>query len=418
MSLFVSCPNCGREFHNIHPQWIGKQARCSCGAVVELDPNGAKIVAVPKNPKIEQPVSTNHPETAKRPATAKQTAPAKPQNDRAKSRPSKSNASKPRASKPSPSKRGRSLKSKKHTTQHRQERVPVVKATVESVSSSKVESKTNSKPNVQSKGAQVFGESYNDLDSILDGVGDDSPIVARPRSVVEHPRQQESTTTVVKQKPSTIGFLAALIAGTTAIWFGVFVVAARFVEVGLPLLSPVSLQIQSVNSGEFGLLNIASTTQSIFIGLGWLMWVTFLCLIPIGLMQVGNAFFRLIFHQPLFRKADYLVAALSVAASLILIMLLINQGSMQRGLAASLQDFQPEEVQGIEGMEFDRFGVEPPADGAENGPIDRFAAMEKQYLSVKQDFNFAMYFCLTATCSMLLLSLITIVSNRIGSRLE
>lgn len=178
----------------------------------------------------------------------------------------------------------------------------------------------------------VLEDAYGDLDKILGGQGDAAPLMIR--SPVEAPADSDQPTRGPgdrqKQRPSSFGFLAALGSATTACWFGVLVVIARFQIVDLPLLSEFAETLQSVFQAVFGMAEVTRPFQLLFMGLGWALWGVGIALVIFGLAQFANAFFRILFGRSLMGWSDGLVAAMGVCGLFLMVAMVFTHASFTK----------------------------------------------------------------------------------------
>lgn len=231
--------------------------------------------------------------------------------------------------------------------------VPIPVVPVQQVSTKKDSRKKSSKRRKKSKGEgsktesqkPIFADTYSDLDSILEGAGDASPVAPRPLKDVSV-REPASVGSEVDgdqsgaRPPSSAGMLAAFVSSILAFWFGVFSVVARFGPVEQPLVSGFTSTLHSIYSGDFGDYEVGSTLQILMIGLGWLFWIVALLLMVFGAAQFLNAMYRLIAGKHFFGSSDGLTGAMAVGALFIVVGLLFTQVACHQAQHKFLDDYE------------------------------------------------------------------------------
>ena len=324
MSLSVSCPNCGKQFKNIKPELVGKKAKCACGQIVRLSdagvktsdgdpsllpddlmqvdllgdeligdellgnmlpgPSSAPAVNTDRN-RLQGTSEPEHPDVKQLTSSKRETA--KPQPA-----PIESSGSKP---------------------------APIEEA--------------------------IFDQSYSDLDSILEGVGDAAPIAARPRprEEVEDSDAPGGEAIQEKRKGSPVGFLAALLSGTIAVWFGAFAMTSKFKVIDQFLTSAFSEALNSMYVGDLGsseLSEVNERFQIFFMVFGWVFWTVALCLMVLGATQVLNSLYRLFAKRNFFRSIDGLTATFGVVALFLLVGWIFAQASLERAQHKYLNEYE------------------------------------------------------------------------------
>ena len=318
----------------------------------------------------------------KQPRTASRSSKAEHQN-----KSSKTTHTQPSAGHPSPSRQATAPARKKQP-------VPEVPVSI------------NARPVTPGVDVPLFKDTYSDLDSILEGDGDASPLMIR-KPAEEQPVKKavgpEDKPYHVAREKKSLGFYCALISGTVAFWFGIFVVAVRFYQFEVPLLSGWSEQMRAAAFSVFGLTEVPITMRNMFSMLSWGFWTVGLLLVFAGTIQVVNAFVQLLLRRPLVRWIDGVVAAIALVGVVFVIGMVINQASFQNTLLADLNTPQGIEVGG----------------GFEEQNRNKLQA---EYDDIANKFNFAMYFNVFVAGAVLVLSSLRVYSNvvtkeyrRIGS---
>lgn len=368
MKLSVSCPSCGKNFHNIKPEMAGKKARCRCGTVVRLgsleSPQPKPTYQPPNREPIDlldidllgdemlgdqllgdELIKPDHPAPEPTGTTEGRQKPTRqnPKPDKSSSANAQRTKSKParirrgptenvppevdldppgQESKPKP--RTESITNSPSKSKSWDAPAPEVSITVSP-------SKSESNPKSQ---RPFFDQTYGDLDEILAGAGDASPLMVRPtpadsdesdlnsqngRASISHPSP--------KHKSLTLGFLAALCSATLAIWFGLFVASSRFQIVDWFLVSGFSTHLYSVFNVTFGESEVPFMFQIMFAILGWLVWGVAIAMVLTGVGQFVNAFAKLLTGRQLLSWSDGLVGMLGVSAVFMLVAIVVCQAS-------------------------------------------------------------------------------------------
>lgn len=353
LKLSFSCQNCGKQFSNLKPELAGKKVRCRCGAVVRLGENLGKKSGQASNSDVNA-TSKSKPSSASsedllgvdllglemlgeqlsggdlggpNSAQIKQTTPKRPppMQPKAKQQQHKQVRPKqfkqPRVGSPSVSRPPRN-------------RVPQVD--VEEVSEVSPSSRSNSS-GIGLPASSAFEDAYGDLDSILDGAGDASPLRVSPRDEPA-PSDRDANGTPngdsadlsaspPKFDSRTLGFMAALASGAMAFWFGLFVCVSRFQLIDLSFINQFSTHLRSVFGGVFGDTELTTGFQTMFLVLGWLLWGAAVLLMLLGAAQFINAFTKLVFQRQIAAWSDGLAAAFGIVLVFLLVALVFSQTS-------------------------------------------------------------------------------------------
>ncbi len=314
--LNVSCPDCGKRFDNIRPELAGKKARCSCGRVIRLggESSGSQIQN-PTDPERLMSVDLLGDELL---------------GDQLLSGQGESDAKD--AATP--------VKSQPRS----KEDVPIVP-----VAKSRSQSR-DQRLRRKSKKPQAV-EAFSDLDSILEGVGDASPILARPQVNRERrqnegaeagPRATETPRHSIQR--SIVGFVAALLSATLAFWFGVFAVISRFEVIDHVILGRLSTTLNSVYRASLGDAEVPARIQTMFVSLGWAFWGVMLLLILFGVAQFCSALFKVVAGRHLFSWCDGLTASLGVVALFLMVCMTFTHISFQRHHHKFFDDYEKSAV--------------------------------------------------------------------------
>ena len=132
-----------------------------------------------------------------------------------------------------------------------------------------------------------------------------------------------------------------------------------------------------------------------FIGIGWAVWSVGALLVLMGIGQILNAFVQLVFQKPIFRWADGLVSALSIAAIFGFLCLFFTQTNLHDALLESLEQYGPLEQNGEDGLV-----------GNEN--VVRLAS---EYGAMSSRFNSAIFVAAGVSASIFILSMVRLFSN-------
>ncbi len=358
MALSVSCPNCGKRFKNIKPEYAGKNAKCACGNIVRLSAKLSK----PTKPtqlaelgnsdssisddlmevdllgdellgdellsnelfgdKLPSDVSVDHQEGQ----SADPVAPAKTtQHDQVSivdPFADPATASDQERSKPIKEKKRRRFKPRRQPASTRQATDP------------------QDPLNPQEP---IFNQSYSDLESILEGIGDAAPIAVRPPDEDDQAEEQSAPSSKQRQG-SPIGLLSALLSGTLAFWFGVFALISKFAVVEWSTIG-FSQTLHRVYNGEFGdgelsALELSRGYQVLFSVYGWVFWSLAVCLMVFGAAQFLNSLYRLITKRHFFRRIDGWTATSGVVVLFLMVGWVFAQSSLQREQHKFLNEYE------------------------------------------------------------------------------
>ena len=227
--------------------------------------------------------------------------------------------------------------------------VPVVVPEVSVGAVKKRRKQGSKKPGSKKPGSRkpVFGETYDDLDAILNGAGDAAPIAARPQRIepVSSSRVTESERAdqeyeAPQSRMSSVGLIAAIISSTLAFWFGVVCVVARFGAVDQPIVRGFTTTLYSIYACRFGDYEISSGLQTIIVALGWAFWLAAIVLMLLGAGQFCNAIYRLITGDQFFSWSDGLTGTLGVVTLFLVVGLLFAQTSLHREQQKFLSDYE------------------------------------------------------------------------------
>ncbi len=328
MSLSVSCPNCGKQFRNIKPELRGKKAKCACGHVVRLGESQSKISDSDSNPLSDDLMQVDllgdellgdallgDAMLGKRSGAS-----AVPRD--------------PDQSKSSTKSENRSLKKQSRSDRDASRPDP------SPVEASEIEASRNQPVAAEEP---IFNQSYSDLESILDGVGDASPVVVRPPEPARDRESQSGGEAPNKRKGSPVGFLSALLSGTLAVWFGVFAMTSKFKIIHQWLTSGLSQAFHRMYSGNFGsweLNEVNERFETFFMTYGWAFWLVTLCLMIFGATQFLNSLYRLFAKRNFFRSIDGLTATCGVVALFLLVGWIFAQASIERAQHKFLNEYQ------------------------------------------------------------------------------
>ncbi|MFT5304380.1 MAG: hypothetical protein ACI87E_002527 [Mariniblastus sp.] len=363
LKLSFSCQNCGKQFSNLKPELAGKKVRCRCGAVVRLGENlgkksGQASISDANATSKSKPSSASSEDLlgvdllglemlgeqlsggdlgGKNSAQIKQSTPKRPppmppkaEQQNAKQQPPKRQQLK--QVKPKQSKQPR-VEAPSVSLLPRN-RVPQVD--VEEVSEVSPSSRSNSS-GIGLPVSSAFGDAYGDLDSILDGAGDASPLRVSPRDETA-PSDRDANGTPngdsadLNARPPkfdsrTLGFMAALASGAMAFGFGLFVCVSRFQLIDLLFINQFSTHLRSVFGGVFGDTELTAGFQTMFLVLGWMLWGAAVLLMLLGAAQFINAFTKLVFQRQIAAWSDGLAAAFGIVLVFLLVALVFSQTS-------------------------------------------------------------------------------------------
>lgn len=175
-------------------------------------------------------------------------------------------------------------------------------------------------------------EDFGDLDDILNGVGDVAPLhvspkppqvasnrpirpssAVQPASVTADPKPDNEENRS-RPKVGAGQIIMGLIAGTIAIWYGIFVVVSRFNSIDQFLLATLSTQLRNAYTATFGLYDVPQHIQTSYSILGWTLFAIGLILVLVGIAQVINSFFQVLLQRGLIPWIDGIGSILALAS--------------------------------------------------------------------------------------------------------
>ena len=336
LSLNVSCPNCGKQFKNIKPELAGKKAKCACGQIVRLGEAKNKASDSDSSPFPDDLMQVDllgdellGDDLLGDALLGQSSGPPGATADFGRSKALEKRKNRP--SKDRPQSQSETAKSRPNSAQS---------------------------PKPQPRPAAVeelnLGQSYSDLESILDGVGDAAPIVVRPP---EEARDADAETPSGEAVPKTrkgspVGLVSALLSGTFAFWFGVFALISKFKVIDQLLTSGFSQALHRMYLGDFGSLELNEVNErfeAFFMVYGWTFWMVALCLMILGATQFLNSLYRLFTKRHFFRSIDGLTATCGVVALFLLVGWIFAQASIERAQHKFLNEYEkPATVYGEE----------------------------------------------------------------------
>ena len=253
MAFSVTCSNCNRSFVDIDESLIGQQARCKCGAVVELDPiwNFKKSKPNKRGSNATPPAAPSKPATPsksrKRPATAAQST-----QQKEKKLTKRESPVSPRSSKP-----------KRRSSQ---------KQTQRPESSAAMEPSQQTSDGVPQAVAEIEAPSsfdYSDLDQILAGGIDHTPLEA---TRVDSPFVEPPV-----DKPNRRGLVGAMVGGLAGLLtaFGLLITRLNAFT-GTPM-GWTGNALYGTYTASLGTGEMTPAVTSMFIGIGW--WLLLLAVL-------------------------------------------------------------------------------------------------------------------------------------------
>lgn len=238
----------------------------------------------------------------------------------------------------------------------------------ESKASSQSEALAEPKPDreaaeVDLSAADVFENSYSDLESILASAGPAAPLsdsvadevmpelpreIARSRaSRIEKPKSTiagrttagaSSATTQTERLPNlphasvstaagervgnrvqTVSFLAAVGSATIGFWTGVLIVLSRFRVVENRAVNATSQTLHNISRGVSGEFEVSRSNEQLFVVLGWMVVVVAGGLMLYSIFQLISAYGRMFWQRPLVFGSDGLTATLAVLLVFLLV---------------------------------------------------------------------------------------------------
>ena len=297
MGITVSCAVCGRQFTNIDPSMIGQKARCSCGAVVLLVAPDAPVPSIqaptpPVKPPLS-PVPQPPPIQTTNPANELQTA--KPRREKRRSAKRTKKKSKPLVVAP--------IVVQTPSQTEPAQPLPVAPITVKPVNS---QSPVTPQP-VRELGASenaerpIVGDSFADMDDVLSGGIDTSPIRAKESTpqIEPAPTLPSSASTSYAQaspvrtqpaesKPedSVVGVIATAVAGVSSLVMGVVLLLPRLAAMEGSALAWLGVPLNSLYEGVYGSAPIDGFFRTPLWALGWLLTLIAPVAIVIGIVLI------------------------------------------------------------------------------------------------------------------------------------
>ncbi len=202
--------------------------------------------------------------------------------------------------------------------------------------------------------ASVFENSYSDLEQILSGHGSSAPLPTRPvkandnvTTITSPPAETlaPSATQADKGPKSTegygntgrsVGFLAAIMSGALAVWFGLFVLSSRFSVIEFQPLNLVGQTLRDSSLATFSDLLISPGVERSFVAIGWVIWIVAGCLLALGVGQLINALAKLFRQRPLLPGIDGITGLTAIVLLFMLLSTIFVHFSHMRELNRDL----------------------------------------------------------------------------------
>lgn len=214
-----------------------------------------------------------------------------------------------------------------------------------------------------SKPTSAMEQHYSDLDQILASSGEpDLPVRAAaehhfrptqfspPPVAASHHSRVNSTvreSTVVAGSSSirlTISFLAVVASASMAFWFGSLVALSRFTKFDHFLLRGFTETLTNINTGQFGLEELAPGLKIGFVITGWAIWSMAVVMIVLAVLQFGSALIQLFIQQQPLRWVDGLMGACGVALLFLFVATLFFHATHSANLKRPLRQFDSKET--------------------------------------------------------------------------
>ena len=358
MSFSVICSNCDRQFVDIDESLIGQQARCRCGAIVDLDPVWDIEKGKPSRPRKSRPDSVkpakavkSKKRSSKASSAAKPTGPQPAADRSAAARREKQ----PRKSSPNPkSKRPR----------------PVEPSTAQASKSDSDQAQASDQIEAPTKSAaDKVLDSYADLDQILAGGVDRTPLEpTRLDSPFELPAKEEAEAA----RPRRRGMIGAAIGGASGMLAAIVLLVTRVSAFDGTPLGWSGHAFYGTYTASYGTGEMTTGFANLLIGYGcWILVVAVLTAIASGLLLIRVGIRITAGHTKLAWSRG-LLATLSVVCLFTLLGLLFLQTIHHGNLIRNLDSFSGS-------APFDGF-LEPAAGD------ETFHEVREKYASENTDF--------------------------------
>ena len=253
MAFSVTCSNCNRSFVDIDESLIGQQARCKCGAVVELDP----IWNFNKSKPSKRGSNANPPATPSKPVT-----PSKPRKRPAAA----SSGTQQKDTKLA--KRGSSVSSRSSKPKRQSQRKQTQRPEEAAVTKPKLQT-SDAKPQAVAEVEALSSFDYSDLDQILAGGIDHTPLEA---TRVDSPFVEPPV-----DKPNRRGVVGAMVGGLAGLLtaFGLLITRLNAFT-GTPM-GWTGNALYGTYTASLGTGEMTPAVTTMFIGIGW--WLLLLAVL-------------------------------------------------------------------------------------------------------------------------------------------
>ena len=255
LAFSVTCSNCNRSFVDIDESLIGQQAKCKCGAVVDLDP----VWSFNKSKTNKRRSNTNPPATPANPTTLAK--PKKRSSAAASGNPQQKDATPAKQAPPASS---RSPKPQRQTLRKQAQRSAAAAETKHDQQTS------DAKPQAAVEVEALSSFDYSDLDQILAGGVDHTPL--EPTRVdspfVEPP---------AVDKPNQLGLVGAIIGGLAGLATAFGLLITRLISFTGTPLGWIGNALYGTYTASLGTGEMTPSVTSMFIGIGW--WLLLLAML-------------------------------------------------------------------------------------------------------------------------------------------
>lgn len=360
MAFSVTCSICGRQFVGIDDSLMGQQAKCKCGEAVTLQPlsdDGSRKIqvvggassrkkkssrktaratgAAADNPRKRSQAQGKQPSVSKE--TASNTSRLKVQGKRGPS-PEKS------SSRPKTGPSGNSSNGSASAMADNQ---------VKSQRQSGIDSQTE-------RPIPATFDSF-DIDDILAGGVDTSPLSSKPGRSNSPGRSHSITTALPAQKvgmigkpenekqrsPGSLGMVGSVVAGLSGLVAAAVLVMTRFTGFNGTPLGWIGQAFFGAHNGSFGSGEMSDRSVRLFVGAGWWLMLLGILVAIASLFLLARVAIRMITRKRIFAWARPALATLAVVCLFSLMGLLFVQSVHHGELMHGLSDFAGEPLEGL-----------------------------------------------------------------------
>lgn len=350
MAFAVTCSFCGRRFVDIDDSLLGQQAKCSCGETVSLDPIWDEKKEGEKNSRIKVATKsknknnkgTSKSSGAKRSASAARGRNGGPSNQRTKPRPKQRRV--PEG--------GGQAKSKPAIAGNRRGKDPLPSTDLAPegqplAAESQQPANTSTIINNESKAAIPATFDSFDIDDILSGGVDNSPLMPASTRSENRIQQADLLSETSARAPSSIGLVGSILAGLSGVLAGSILLMTSFTDFSGTPLGWIGKAFYGAYTGSFGSGDMSDRAVSLFMGAGWALKLLGVLIGIVSLILLLRVGFHIAAKKQLFGWTRPTLATLGVICLFALMGLLFVQSVHHSELLHGLIDFAGEPLEGL-----------------------------------------------------------------------